>query len=318
MTSITLESGADPWPVWLSGDAYGHKGEEMVIRSHLTAGMVSLACVQAGAGADVLQLELGQFYFRGDYPTIYSGDYQSYLAESHEGPYQRPVSEIQVGAIMKDLDLGPIAWIRISGPDTETSLVNPGADIDLFRLEGLAEDVHACYAYNGPNALYHGASSESLAAEVAAVDFLQGQSDTDSTFVSLGTSGSMLMWFEGATGGHDNDGGGSDGSDNDSDEGDDGDTDSGDDHGADNTLNMDVIWGSAYGGQAGEGVDLAASVQGVSGSNLWLRINEIAPISEWVSIDVGYYHQSSVPIPGPTGAIALGVGAFLARVRRRR
>ena len=78
----------------------------MGIRSHLSAGMVSLALLQAGGHADVLQLELGQFYFRGDYPTIYSGEYEAYLTESHEGPYQRPVSELHVDGIISDLDLG--------------------------------------------------------------------------------------------------------------------------------------------------------------------------------------------------------------------
>ena len=281
----------------------------MSTRSLIATGLVSLAILQADAGADVLQLELGQFYFRGDYPTIYSGEFQEYLAESHEGPYQRPVSELHVGGIIADLDLGSIAWIRISGPDTETSLVNPGADIDLFTLEGLCDDIETRYAYNGPNALYHKASSGSLAAEVAAVDFTHGQGDADSTFVSLGTSGSLQMWFEGDSDSGEKDSGGDD-------TGDEGKGDSGAGGTLGEIFGIEPAWRSASGKRHGRGLETEASIQGVYGLDLSLRINEIAPIAEWVTIDVGYY-GSSVPVPGPAGALGLGVGMIFLKRRRR-
>lgn len=291
----------------------------MSTRSLVAVGLISLAVLQLRAGADVL--ELGQFYFRGEYPTIYSGEYEEYLAESFEGPYQRPVSEIHLGGIIEDFDLGSIAWIEISGPDTETSLVNPGADIDLFMLEGLSSNVNACYEYSGPNALYHNATSESLAAEVAVVDFIQGQSDTDASFVSLGISGSLLMWFEGVSGGGHGD---SDGGDDDGSKDNDGDTDDGKGDGdtsdggiLDDVFDFGHAWGSPNGKIRGNGYQVDASIQGVSGLELWLRINEIAPIAEWVTIKVGY-HGSNVPVPSPAGVFGLAAGAILIRRHRRR
>jgi hypothetical protein len=59
-----------------------------------------------------------------------------------------------------------------------------------------------------------------------------------------------------------------------------------------------------------------ALIQSVNGLDLSLRINEIAPIAEWVTINVGYY-ESNVPVPGPAGALGLGLGAFFLKQRRR-
>ena len=288
----------------------------MSSRSLLTVGLISMAVFHLPAGGDVLQMELGQFYFRGEYSTVYSGEYEEYLAVSHEGPYQRFVSDFHLGRLIEEQNLGSVAWIKVTGPDTETSIVNPGADIDLFTLEGLGSGVTARYEYEGPNTLYQEASSSSLAAEVAVVDFYHGQNDTDQSFVSLGTSGNLSMWFEGVSddGGQDDEGDESEGDGTD-DGGDNG--DSGKGGVLADVFDIEPGLGSQDGQLRDSGLETQASIVGVSGMELWLRVHEIAPIAEWVTINIGYA-SSSVPVPGPAGVMALGAGTILIRRKRRR
>jgi hypothetical protein len=143
--------------------------------------------------------------------------------------------------------------------------VNPGADIDLFASPLLPDGVSARYEYEGPNPLYHDASSESIGEEVAAVDFEMGDVDADDSFVSLGTAGHLFMWFEGGMPGGGDDGGVDDGM-------------------IDITGDLQPTDGRIW------EVSLATNdpIVGITESDLWVRLHEVAPISEWVRLKVGY------------------------------
>lgn len=258
---------------------------------HATCGALLASTLLGGSvHAEVVELELGQFYFRGTFETIYQGDFEEYLVVTTEGPYDRFVSECHLGRLVEDFELGPIVWVQITGPDTETSQVNPGADIDLFATSSLPAGVLAQYEYVGPNPLYHNATSESLAAEVAAVDFVMGDVDEDDSFVSLGTAGHLFMWFEGGS----PEGGG--------------DVDEGViDVTGDLQPSDGRIWELSLSAQA--------PIAGITDWNTWLRLHEVAPISEWVTVTIGYLEaseQTEGDLNGDGRVDAADLGLFLA------
>ena len=292
----------------------------------------------ATAGADVFELEIGEFRFQGsNHPFQYVGEYGEYVGSSLAGDNPTTVGEIQVGKLAKDLDIGTIAWIRITGPDTQTSQVNPGADIDLFAVEGLPDDVQSHYHYDGPNTRYQGMVSDMLAQELSTLDFIPGQLDEDLSFVSVGTGGSLLMMFEAVGGGSDgggSDGGGDDdgGSDDSSDDGHDGPEDSGDDDSDDGSDGgpgdvegdgplptrpiLDPSLWSADGREWADGFETQASFVGLGHDPLLLMINEIAPIPENVTVHIGFMNMMT-PVPGPAGGLMLAAAAAIRRRRRR-
>ena len=238
---------------------------------------------------DVKTLDLGSFYFRGTFETIYEGDFTAYLAESTEGPYERSVSEVHLGRLAADLDLGAIVWLQLSGPNTQTSQVNPGADIDLFASPLLPEGVSARYEYAGPNPVYQNATSDSIALEVAAVDFEMGDVDEDESFVSLGTAGHLFMWFEGVA-----QGGG-------------GDVDEGMiDVTGDLQPSDGRIWEVS--------LDTQEPIVGITEEDLWVRLHEVAPISEWCRLTIGYLEADDLvegDLDGDGVVSASDLGLFL-------
>ncbi|MCH2160873.1 MAG: hypothetical protein MK085_03255 [Phycisphaerales bacterium] len=264
----------------------------------------------ASAGADVIEVEVGEFRFLGFENLFeYSGEFGDYVGPAWDGSTPTTVGEIQVGQIGIDLELGPIAWIRISGPDTETSQVNPGADIDLFAIDGLPHGIQSHYVYEGPNPLYQNMPSELIAQEVSTLDFVPGDVDDDPSFVSLGISGSMIMLFEGIGDGSDDQGGsGDDGNGG----GGPGDVDNGWPQSA--FPNLDPTLWSTNGRSWTGGLDTEAAFHGVGGESLLLRINEIAPIPENVTVHIAFMNMVT-PVPGPAAGLLF---AGVAGIRRRR
>jgi hypothetical protein len=198
-------------------------------------------------------------------------------------------------------------------------------------VEGMAGGIDVQYHYDGTNPMYDGATSDFFASSVAAVDVQYGQSPTDGSFLSLGTSGSIVMTFNDVPG-DGGDSGEDDGGDEGEDEGeggnegdgDGGSDDDGQDPGSgsggsgplldidpDNPALMDVggrIWH--------QGLETSAMQSGLLGDSLVLRLNEIAPISEVITVYIGF-EESSMPVPGPAGGV-MALAAFAFRRSRKR
>ncbi len=295
--------------------------------------------------AEEMELNLGSLQFHGTQDYTYEGEFGQYLHSSTEGSYGFDVCDIDLGSLQSELGLGAIAWVRITSLDETTPVLNPGPDMDLFVLEGISTGVETVYEYSGPNTLYQDASSSSLATQLATVDFLIGDMDEDSSFVSIGAEGSLTMWFEYSENGgepHEEEAGdqvsdgtgfGEDASDAVQDDagagadsvGGDAEPESENDDAGPlgpesandpdySELDPDVI---------DDGFEIQGYRVGLSDESMWLRLHEIAGISEWFMIDIGYAQGGSQdpgpnPVPGPAGLGILAAGATAIRSRRRR
>ena len=321
--------------------------EDMGIRTSCKIGIALSTFLGGSVYAEVMELNLGSLQFNGTQAYDYEGEFGEYLQSSSEGTYGFEVCNVHLGGIQQELGLGAISWVRITALDETTPILNPGPDMDLFMLDGGPAGVQTVYEYSGPNSLYHNASSSSLAAQVASVDFLIGDMDEDQSFVSLGAEGSLTMWFEypDSGGGPDEDESGgqiSDGTgfeDGAHDSGQDGtesgaessgsEPDSGDEPGEDDSgpaqpdpgidpdtddLDPDLI---------NDEFEIQGYRVGITDESMWLRLHEIAGISEWFMVDIGYTQASSgdpgvSPVPGLSGLGILAGGAATIRRRRRR
>ena len=302
--------------------------------------MVMGMSVSSFAHANVMEVMVGDIQFLGmDFPCVYSGDYGHLISEAVDhGQQPTTVVEFDLSAFIMEIDFGRIAWIRVTGPAHETSQTHPGADMDLFMVEGMADGIGVQYHYDGTNPMYDGSTSDFFASSLAAVDVQYGQSPTDGSFLSLGTSGSIVMTFndvpgEGGDSGEGDggdDAGEGDGGEGEGDEGgedsdgDGGSNDDGQDPGTgsggtwppfdiypDNPVLMDT------GGRIWEqGLETDQMHSGLLGDSLVLRLNEIAPISEVITLYIGF-EESSMAVPGPAGG-AMALAAFAFRRSRKR
>ena len=305
----------------------------MKARSSILVSMVMGMSVSSFVQADVMEVMVGDIQFLGmDFPCNYSGDYGHFMSETvDQGQQPTTVVEFDLSGFIMEIDYGRIAWIRVTGPSHETSQAHPGADIDLFVVEGMADGIGVQYHYDGTNPMYDGSTSDFFASSVAAVDVQYGQSPTDGSFLSLGTSGSIVMTFNDLPGEGGDPGEGDGGGEGDGEgegeggnEGDGGSDDDGQDPGSgsggggplldidpDNPALMDVggrIWH--------QGLETNQMQSGLLGDSLVLRLNEIAPISEVITVYIGF-EESSIPVPGPAGG-AMALAAFAFRRSRKR
>lgn len=323
-----------------SGNAFDNWRYEMKARSSVLVPMVMGMSVSATAHADVMEVMVGDIQFLGmDFPCAYSGEYGHLMSETvDQGQQPTTVVEFDLSGFIMEIDFGRIAWIRVTGPSHETSQTHPGADMDLFMVDGLSDGMSVQYHYDGPNPMYDGMSSDFFASSLAAVDVQYGQTPVDGSFLSLGTSGSIVMTFDELPGE-----GGDPGDGGDSGEGEDPSEGGGDDPGdggadedptdggsddqnpgnngsgggwpldidPDHPALMDVggrIWH--------QGIQTGGMQSGLMGDSLVLRLNEIAPISEVVTLYIGF-EEASMPIPGPAGGV-MALTAFALRRRRTR
>ena len=220
------------------------------------------------------------------------------------------------------MDMGSIAWIRIqdTGENAYLEGMSPGADIDLFSLAGQPDGISTTYAYDGTNPIYQDFTSGQLASEVAAVDMEFGGGDHSPWWVALGDAGSLTMTLDGwpPVG----DPGGEDDSNDDDDAGDPGDGGGDPGNGGDPgdveddgpvfqipAFDVDLRKPDLDGGILLPSFDL---------SGFQLRLNEVAPTPEWISITVGYETAGSQQVvPGPAMLPAVFGAAALIRRRRR-
>lgn len=275
------------------------------------------------ATADVIELDLGRIRFNGDTSDYtYEGSHGDLMGTDVEGdPHLRTVATVDLGTLFSQMNMGSIAWIRIedTGDNAYIEGMSPGADIDLFTLAGQPDGISTTYAYDGTNPIYQGFTSSQLASEVAAVDMEYGGGDHSPWWVALGDSGSLTMTLDGWPPAGD--------------PGDEGDADDGDpgDAGGDPGDGGD----GGDGGDPGDVQDDAPVFQipsliGKSDhdggillpsfdlSGFQLRLNEVSPTPEWISVSIGYEIAGSQQVvPGPAMLPAVFGAAALIRRRRR-
>jgi hypothetical protein len=243
--------------------------------------------------------------------------------EGTDPDWMRTVATVDLGSLVTAMGGRSIAWISIVDSGQNSYLATPGADIDVFRIEGVPEETLVSYSYDGPNEHYAGWDSEKYASRTAVLDQRTGAGEDTPWWVSLDREGSLTMSFDRwpDTGAGDSADGGADDSGDSSDSSDSGDSDSNDpgtnDDGggvldSPNDLSH-AIWMPIIDERPVDGGMLESSW---SFSGLELRFNEVSPTAESFNIRIGFAESSFfVPVPGPG---ALGVLGMAIRLRRRR
>jgi len=291
----------------------------------LLCGAITAITLSAPLGADVLELDLGRFQFNGgttDY--TYDGDWSSVLGKDVEGTdpeWMRTVATVDLGSLIAAMGGRQIAWISVVDTGENWYGFTPGADMDVFRIEGLADETLVSYTYDGPNGHYAGWDSAKYADRTAVLDQRTGGGDDTPYWVSLGLDGELTMnfdrWPETGT-----DDSADDASDDASDdpiddvETDDGGNDAGDGGviQAPDGLST-AVWIPLPDDRPKDGGILESSW---SFTGLELRFNEVSPTAESVNIRIGFAASSFYggPVPGP-GALTVLAAAFRLRRRRR-
>lgn len=138
-------------------------------------------------------VEVGSFVNTSVGVMSYTGAYNNRtFSEDVDG---HTVISVDVAGILDSLGYDMLWSITITdnGSNTYGSL-SPGADIDLFRVEGAATDV--TYSYLGPNPVHQSESVDRLADRLLQLDSYSGAQDAwDITQVSLGWDGAVTATF---------------------------------------------------------------------------------------------------------------------------
>ncbi len=283
----------------------------------LLGGAIIAATCSATLAADVLEVDLGRFLFNGgtnDY--TYDGDFASVLGKDVEGTdpeWMRTVATVDLGSLISMMGGRRIAWISVVDTGDNWYGFTPGADMDVFRVEGLPDETAVTYAYDGPNGYYTGWDSQKYADRTAVLDQRTGSGNDTPWWVSLGDEGALTMFFDGwPIVGPD------DPSDSGSDEPDDG-GDTTDDDGGVLDQPMDLTTSISMPLLDDRDIDGGTLGANWSFTGLQLRFNEVSPTAESVNIRIGFeasgYFTPPVPGPGALGVLAMGLHC---RRRRRR
>ena len=286
------------------------------------------------AAADVLELDLGRIRFNGNTSDYtYEGSHGDLMGTDVEGdPHLRTVATVDLGTLFSQMNMGAISWIRVedTGVNGYVDGMSPGADIDLFALVGRPDGISTTYAYDGPNPIYQDFTSGQLASEVAVVDMDFGGDDDSPWWVSLGDSGSLTMTLDGwppvedpGDPGDDSDAPGDGGGDpgDDSDDPGDGGGDPGDGGGDPGDVQEDgpifqVLQPISEIRKPDHDGGILLPSHDLSGFQL--RLNEVSPSPEWISVTIGYEIAGSQQVvPGPAMLPAVFAAAGLMRRRRR-
>ncbi|MHC4793065.1 MAG: hypothetical protein ACYTDE_02065 [Planctomycetota bacterium] len=271
------------------------------------------------AAADVIELDLGRIRFNGETSDYtYDGSHGDLMGTDIDGEqHLRTVATVDLGTLFSRMDMGSIAWIRIqdTGENSYVAGSSPGADIDLFAVAGRPDGISTTYAYEGPNPLYQDFNSGQLASEVDTLDMEYGGGDHSPWWVALGDSGSLTMHFDGwppagdPGGEDDSSGGGGDPGDGGDPGGDPGDVE-------DDGPVFEVK--SPTDEIRKPGHDGGILLPSIDLSGFQLRLNEVSPTPEWISVSIGYEIAGSQQVvPGPAMLPAVFGAAALIRRRRR-
>jgi len=140
-------------------------------------------------------IEVGSFVNTSVGHMAYSGPYTDFvLGQAADG---HTVITVDVAGILDSLGYNALWSVTITDNGFNSyGNLSPGADIDLFRMEGASTD--AIYSYAGPNAVHQPELSDRLRERTLQLDSFSGAQDAwNLTHVSLGQSGSMTAsWVQ--------------------------------------------------------------------------------------------------------------------------
>ena len=149
----------------------------------------ALAIASQSFASDPQTIEIGTFANTSMVTTSYTGPFADFVM--HEVIDGHNVVNINVVGILDSLGYDALWSITITdtGSNSYTTM-SPGADIDLFVIEGISQATN--YAYLGPNTVHQNESSAVLATRELALDSFSGAQDAlNFTHVSLGPSGAI-------------------------------------------------------------------------------------------------------------------------------
>lgn len=183
-----------------------------------TTVLAPLALGQAASAGEVVAGYVLQTSPKPNY--IYNGLYGSYFSSqlvNNGEPHT--VITVDLYGLVTAAGYNAIDSISIVDAGNNQYVGSPGADIDLFTLQGIDPATAITYAYNGPNAQHINETSAVLGSRVGLLDTISGDQDYNSLhFVSLGKLGALSASFlvpsggaGGGSGGGSGGGGGGDG-----------------------------------------------------------------------------------------------------------
>lgn len=188
---------------------FAQRGSTSLVALTLSSAILGgLACT-AGASADTITA--GYVLQISPKPNcIYNGSYGSYFSSQlvNNGEAHTVVT-VDLFGLLSAAGYNAIESISVFDAGNNQYVGSPGADIDLFTIEGFASGATTSYSYNGPNAQHASETSATLGSRVGALDALSGDQDYNSQhFVSLGKLGALSASFLVPSGGSGGSGGG--------------------------------------------------------------------------------------------------------------
>jgi MYXO-CTERM domain-containing protein len=160
------------------------------MNAHCALGAVAALAIGTHTFADDQQtIQIGSFVNTGVGSVGYNGPYTDHvLYEAVDG---HTVISVDVTGILDSLGYNALWSITITDNGFNGyGALSPGADIDLFAIEGVS--AAAMYAYVGPNAVHQGETADRLAERSLLLDSFSGAQDAwNITHVSLGMNGAV-------------------------------------------------------------------------------------------------------------------------------
>ena len=254
-----------------------------------TTAASSATIINSSAAADTI--DLGTFANIGQGEIEYTGSFETYINSTQQGDNgEHTVVSIDIAAILNSL--GGVGIESISIIDTGNNIYNgaPGADIDLFRINGIDPDAYNVL-YDGPTSVHNDETETELRGRMNTLNWGSGNGQlSGGTYLSLGQEGVITAIFQAQSGG--GNGNGNTGG---------GDSDPFGDNGG--GLGSGGLGGGGNGGAGGMGID---------GSNLWIEIAEAGNMERYQVV------IETISIPAPGAIAILGAAGLIARRRRKR
>lgn len=158
-------------------------------------GAIATLAVATTAFADDLHtVEVGSFVNTGVGVMSYTGSFGSKVEFANVDGHT--LIGVDLAGILDSLGYNMLWSITVTDNGFNSyGSMSPGADIDLFRVDGASSN--AIYSYNGPNPVHQTESSARLAERMLLLDSFSGAQDAwNLTHVSLGQNGSATATFE--------------------------------------------------------------------------------------------------------------------------
>ncbi len=151
--------------------------------------VAALTIASHSFASDPQNVDIGSFVNTGTSTISYVGSFSDFV--SHEIVDGRNVIGVNVTGILDSLGYDTLWSVTITDAGTNSyGSLSPGADIDLFRIDGASGS--AIYSYLGPNAVHQVETADILQERELQLDSFSGAQDAwNITHVSLGFRGSI-------------------------------------------------------------------------------------------------------------------------------